>query len=62
MRKLIAVVLLGLLSTPLLAAECSTTIEGSGKPGKLVEVADTNTLFTNPRDSRTEAYVTGRFG
>ncbi len=30
--------------------------------GELVETADTNTLFTNPRDSRTEAYVTGRFG
>ncbi|MEP6506885.1 MAG: phosphate ABC transporter ATP-binding protein PstB [Gemmatimonadales bacterium] len=30
--------------------------------GELVEVANTNTLFTNPRDSRTEAYVTGRFG
>jgi azurin len=29
MRKLIAVALLGLLSTPLLAAECATTIEGS---------------------------------
>ncbi len=30
--------------------------------GELVETADTNALFTNPRDSRTEAYVTGRFG
>lgn len=29
MRKLIAIALLGLLSTPLMAAECSTTIEGS---------------------------------
>ena len=29
MRKLIALVLLGMLSTPLLAAECATTIEGS---------------------------------
>jgi len=29
MRKLIAIALLGLLSTPLLAAECTTTIEGS---------------------------------
>ena len=29
MRKLIAVALLGLLSTPLMAAECATTIEGS---------------------------------
>jgi phosphate transport system ATP-binding protein len=30
--------------------------------GELVEVAPTNKLFTNPRDSRTESYVTGRFG
>jgi phosphate transport system ATP-binding protein len=30
--------------------------------GELIETAPTNTLFTNPRDSRTEAYVTGRFG
>ncbi len=30
--------------------------------GELVEVAPTNTLFTNPRDPRTEAYITGRFG
>ena len=30
--------------------------------GELVEIAPTNTMFTNPRDSRTEAYVTGRFG
>jgi len=29
MRKLIAIALLGLLSTPLMAAECATTIEGS---------------------------------
>lgn len=30
--------------------------------GELVEVAPTNTLFTAPRDTRTEAYITGRFG
>src|SRR5512141_1249825 len=30
--------------------------------GELIEVAPTQRLFTNPRDSRTEAYVTGRFG
>ena len=30
--------------------------------GELVEVAPTNTLFTAPRDARTEAYITGRFG
>jgi phosphate transport system ATP-binding protein len=30
--------------------------------GELVEVAPTRTLFTAPADSRTEAYITGRFG
>jgi phosphate transport system ATP-binding protein len=30
--------------------------------GELVEVAPTNTIFTNPSDQRTEAYITGRFG
>jgi phosphate transport system ATP-binding protein len=30
--------------------------------GELVEVAPTRTVFTSPRDPRTEAYITGRFG
>lgn len=30
--------------------------------GELVEMGTTNRLFTNPSDSRTEAYLTGRFG
>jgi phosphate transport system ATP-binding protein len=30
--------------------------------GELVEFDDTNTIFTNPHDSRTEEYVTGKFG
>ena len=30
--------------------------------GELIETADTTRLFTTPVDSRTEAYVTGRFG
>jgi phosphate transport system ATP-binding protein len=30
--------------------------------GELVEFAPTRALFTNPRDERTEAYITGRFG
>lgn len=30
--------------------------------GELVELADTNSLFTTPGDPRTEAYITGRFG
>src|ERR671919_809024 len=30
--------------------------------GELVEFDETRTIFTNPRDQRTEAYITGRFG
>jgi phosphate transport system ATP-binding protein len=30
--------------------------------GELVEVGPTQTIFTNPEDSRTEEYVTGKFG
>ncbi len=30
--------------------------------GALVEVGPTRQVFTNPRDPRTEAYITGRFG
>jgi phosphate transport system ATP-binding protein len=30
--------------------------------GELVEYAATNAMFTAPRDPRTEAYITGRFG
>ncbi|MEX0759826.1 MAG: phosphate ABC transporter ATP-binding protein, partial [Tistlia sp.] len=30
--------------------------------GKLVEVGETEQMFTNPRDERTQGYITGRFG
>jgi phosphate transport system ATP-binding protein len=30
--------------------------------GDLVEFSDTNRLFTSPRDTRTEDYITGKFG
>ena len=30
--------------------------------GKLIEVGPTQSLFTSPREERTEAYITGRFG
>ncbi len=30
--------------------------------GELVEAGPTNAMFTAPKDSRTEAYITGRFG
>ncbi len=30
--------------------------------GELIEYGDTDKIFTNPREERTEAYITGRFG
>jgi phosphate transport system ATP-binding protein len=30
--------------------------------GRLVEVGDTTTIFTRPRQKQTEDYITGRFG
>ena len=30
--------------------------------GEMIEYGPTETIFTNPREQRTEAYVTGRFG
>jgi len=32
------------------------------RTGRIVEVGETQTIFTNPKDRRTEDYVTGRFG
>lgn len=32
------------------------------RAGELVEVGPTRQIFTNPQDSRTEAYITGRIG
>jgi phosphate transport system ATP-binding protein len=30
--------------------------------GKLIEVESTARVFTSPREERTDAYITGRFG
>ena len=44
------------------AARVSDTTGFFDRGGVLVEVGDTNQLFTNPTHERTEAYITGRFG
>jgi len=36
--------------------------EDGSRVGRLVEYDETGTIFTTPADSRTEGYVTGRFG
>ena len=33
-----------------------------GGPGHLIEVGETNEIFSRPTDKRTEDYVSGRFG
>jgi phosphate transport system ATP-binding protein len=37
-------------------------LSGIGKPGQMVEMDDTQKIFSNPSDKRTEDYISGRFG
>ena len=37
-------------------------IEATGQPGRLVEIDDTQKIFSNPGQKKTEDYITGRFG
>jgi phosphate transport system ATP-binding protein len=37
-------------------------LEAQGLPGQLVEIDDTETIFSNPTKKATEDYITGRFG
>ena len=38
------------------------TLSGAGQPGELVEMDDTDKIFSNPAQKRTEDYISGRFG
>ena len=37
-------------------------LEATGKPGRLIEVDDTEKIFSNPAQKATEDYISGRFG
>ncbi|MFC7326375.1 phosphate ABC transporter ATP-binding protein PstB [Marinactinospora rubrisoli] len=37
-------------------------LAGTGKPGRLIEMGETNKIFTKPDKKETENYITGRFG
>ncbi len=37
-------------------------LSGVGQPGQLVEMDETQKIFSNPSDQRTEDYISGRFG
>jgi len=46
-----------------MTAFMTTDVDDSGRrTGRLVEYDDTDKMFTNPSDPRTEGYITGRFG
>ena len=38
------------------------TIEATGEPGRLIEIDETQKIFSNPTEQKTEDYITGRFG
>jgi phosphate transport system ATP-binding protein len=37
-------------------------LSGVGQPGQMIEMDDTQKIFSNPSDKRTEDYISGRFG
>jgi phosphate transport system ATP-binding protein len=37
-------------------------LAATGKPGHLIELNDTNKIFSNPTEKATEDYISGRFG
>jgi phosphate transport system ATP-binding protein len=37
-------------------------LEAVGKPGRLIEIDDTEKIFSNPTKKATEDYISGRFG
>jgi len=37
-------------------------LEATGKPGRLIEIDDTEKIFSNPNQKATEDYISGRFG
>ena len=38
------------------------TLAATGKPGRLIEMDDTQKMFSNPTERTTEDYISGRFG
>jgi phosphate transport system ATP-binding protein len=37
-------------------------LSGIGRPGQMIEMDETQKIFSNPSDKRTEDYISGRFG
>ena len=37
-------------------------LAGVGQPGRLIEMGSTSDIFSNPKETATEDYISGRFG
>jgi phosphate transport system ATP-binding protein len=37
-------------------------LRATGEPGRLVEIDDTEKMFSTPKERATEDYISGRFG
>ncbi|MBI3978418.1 MAG: phosphate ABC transporter ATP-binding protein [Chloroflexi bacterium] len=61
-RYTIAIVTHNMQQASRVSDACAFMLAGQDRVGELVEFGETRRIFTNPRDSRTEDYITGRFG
>ncbi len=61
-RELVEVITIVIVTHNMQQAARVSDLTGFFLDGELVEFAPTQQIFTNPRDKRTEDYITGRFG
>ncbi|MGE3271047.1 MAG: phosphate ABC transporter ATP-binding protein PstB [Chloroflexota bacterium] len=61
-RYTIAIVTHNMQQASRISDNTAFMLAGEERVGQLVEFAPTRQIFTNPRDKRTEDYITGRFG
>ncbi len=61
-RYTIAIVTHNMQQASRISDSTAFMLAGEERVGRLVEFAPTRQIFTNPRDKRTEDYITGRFG
>jgi len=61
-RYTIAIVTHSMQQASRISDNTAFMLAGEERIGRLVEFGPTQQIFTNPRDKRTEDYITGRFG
>jgi phosphate transport system ATP-binding protein len=61
-RYTIAIVTHNMQQASRISDNTAFMLAGEERVGRLVEFAPTRQIFTNPREKRTEDYITGRFG